>query len=56
MLACRNLEKGEAAIGAIRAEVPGAAVELEELDLASLDSVRAFAARVSARRTTGSTC
>ncbi|HEY7455109.1 MAG TPA: oxidoreductase [Thermoleophilaceae bacterium] len=39
ILACRNLEKGEAAC----AQVEGG--ELEQLDLASLDSVRAFAER-----------
>jgi NAD(P)-dependent dehydrogenase (short-subunit alcohol dehydrogenase family) len=39
VMACRNLEKGEAA----RREVPGA--ELEQLDLASLDSVGSFAER-----------
>jgi NAD(P)-dependent dehydrogenase (short-subunit alcohol dehydrogenase family) len=40
VLACRNLEKGEAA----QREV-GAGAELEKLDLASLDSVREFAER-----------
>jgi NAD(P)-dependent dehydrogenase (short-subunit alcohol dehydrogenase family) len=40
VLACRNLEKGQAAL----AEV-GSGAELEELDLASLDSVKAFAER-----------
>ncbi|HSK50676.1 MAG TPA: oxidoreductase [Solirubrobacterales bacterium] len=48
VLACRNLEKGEAAVRAIRAEEPDATLELESLDLASLDSVRAFAERFSA--------
>lgn len=43
VLACRNLEKGEAAKTEIQSAVPGAAPELAELDLASLDSVRAFA-------------
>ena len=43
VLACRNLEKGEAARAAIAAEVPGAQLELESLDLSSLDSVRSFA-------------
>jgi NAD(P)-dependent dehydrogenase (short-subunit alcohol dehydrogenase family) len=45
VLACRNPEKGEAALGSIRAESPNAAIELESLDLASLDSVRSFAER-----------
>jgi NAD(P)-dependent dehydrogenase (short-subunit alcohol dehydrogenase family) len=40
VMACRNLEKGRAAL----AEV-GSGAELEELDLASLDSVKAFAER-----------
>jgi NAD(P)-dependent dehydrogenase (short-subunit alcohol dehydrogenase family) len=44
VLACRNVEKGEAALAGIRAEVPGADAELAALDLASLASVRAFAA------------
>jgi NAD(P)-dependent dehydrogenase (short-subunit alcohol dehydrogenase family) len=45
VLACRNLQKGEAARRAIETAVGGAQLELEELDLASLDSVRAFAER-----------
>jgi len=48
VLACRNTDKGAHAADAIRAAVPVAAVEVEELDLASLESVRAFAARVEA--------
>ena len=44
-MACRNLEKGEAARRAIDATVPGAVLELRELDLASLDSVKRFAER-----------
>ena len=36
VLACRNLEKGEAAVDSIRAELPEASVVLEELDLSSL--------------------
>jgi NAD(P)-dependent dehydrogenase (short-subunit alcohol dehydrogenase family) len=43
VLACRNTEKGAAAVGAIEAAVPGARVELAELDLGSLASVEAFA-------------
>jgi NAD(P)-dependent dehydrogenase (short-subunit alcohol dehydrogenase family) len=45
VLACRNLQKGEGARRAIETAVPGAQLELEELDLASLNSVRAFAER-----------
>jgi NAD(P)-dependent dehydrogenase (short-subunit alcohol dehydrogenase family) len=45
VLACRNTEKGEAAVESVLAESPGATVELESLDLASLDAVRAFAER-----------
>ncbi|MGX6448891.1 oxidoreductase [Patulibacter sp. S7RM1-6] len=44
-LACRDVAKGEAAADAIRRAAPGAAVRVEALDLASLASVRAFAAR-----------
>jgi NAD(P)-dependent dehydrogenase (short-subunit alcohol dehydrogenase family) len=43
VLAVRNTEAGEQAAAGIRAEVPGAAVEVRRLDLASLASVRAFA-------------
>jgi NAD(P)-dependent dehydrogenase (short-subunit alcohol dehydrogenase family) len=46
VMACRNLEKGEAAKRDIEAAVPGAALALEQLDLSSLDSVRAFAGRL----------
>ena len=45
VLACRNTEKGGAAVGEIQAAAPGATVELEALDLGSLESVRAFAER-----------
>jgi NAD(P)-dependent dehydrogenase (short-subunit alcohol dehydrogenase family) len=44
VMACRNLEKGEDARRAIAAAAPAAEVELEQLDLSSLDSVRSFAA------------
>lgn len=43
ILACRNQEKGARAVADIEAEVDGADVELMELDLASLESVHAFA-------------
>jgi len=45
VLACRDTGKGEEAAGSIRDETPGASVAVEALDLASLDSVRAFADR-----------
>jgi NAD(P)-dependent dehydrogenase (short-subunit alcohol dehydrogenase family) len=47
VLACRNTGKGEQAIDAVRAAVPQADVKLEALDLADLDSVRDFAARIA---------
>jgi NAD(P)-dependent dehydrogenase (short-subunit alcohol dehydrogenase family) len=43
ILAVRNIMAGEDAASAIRAEVPGSTVRVRQLDLASLDSVRAFA-------------
>ena len=45
-MACRNLQKGEAARQEILAQAPGAAIGLLPLDLGSLRSVRAFAAAV----------
>jgi len=47
VMAVRDLEKGEAALTRIKADVPGADLALRELDLGSLGSVRSFAARVS---------
>jgi NAD(P)-dependent dehydrogenase (short-subunit alcohol dehydrogenase family) len=44
IMAVRNLDKGATAAGQIRAQIPGARLELRHLDLADLDSVRAFAA------------
>jgi NAD(P)-dependent dehydrogenase (short-subunit alcohol dehydrogenase family) len=49
-LACRSRPKAEAAAAAIRAEVPGAALELLALDLAELASVRAAAGDFAKRR------
>jgi len=43
VLAVRNLDKGRSAVDQITAAVPGAEVELQELDLGSLESVRAAA-------------
>jgi NAD(P)-dependent dehydrogenase (short-subunit alcohol dehydrogenase family) len=45
VLACRNLEKGRAAIDAVAKESPGARLTLEQLDLGDLGSVRSFADR-----------
>ncbi|MER7049592.1 oxidoreductase [Streptomyces jumonjinensis] len=45
VMACRSPERGRAALERLRAEVPGAAAETGELDLGSLDSIRAFAER-----------
>jgi len=49
LLGCRNYEKGHAALDRLLREVPGAAAELVELDMASLASIRAFAAAFAAR-------
>ncbi len=43
VMACRNQQKGEAAVARLKAQVPNAKAELRLLDLASLASVRAFA-------------
>ena len=48
VLGCRDTGRGQAALGRLEADVPGAAVRLEQLDLASLASVRAFVERSSA--------
>jgi NAD(P)-dependent dehydrogenase (short-subunit alcohol dehydrogenase family) len=48
VMACRNLEKGHAAVDEVRAAAPDAQVQLDELDLASLASVHAFADRFKA--------
>jgi NAD(P)-dependent dehydrogenase (short-subunit alcohol dehydrogenase family) len=49
VMTSRNEAKGEVAVRAVEALAPGAELELEQLDLASLDSVRAFAERVRER-------
>jgi NAD(P)-dependent dehydrogenase (short-subunit alcohol dehydrogenase family) len=43
ILACRSIERGDAAAQGIRAATPGASVEAMPLDLASLESIRGFA-------------
>jgi len=44
ILACRNRQKGEIALDRLHTEAPNTYMELAMLDLASLDSVREFAA------------
>jgi NAD(P)-dependent dehydrogenase (short-subunit alcohol dehydrogenase family) len=43
VMACRSPERGTAAVARLKASVPDADVDLRPLDLADLDSVRAFA-------------
>ncbi|WP_331728110.1 oxidoreductase [Streptomyces sp. NBC_00158] len=43
ILTARNADKGRAALNGLRGELPEASAELRPLDLADLDSVRAFA-------------
>jgi NAD(P)-dependent dehydrogenase (short-subunit alcohol dehydrogenase family) len=45
----RDVERGEEAIARVRQAVPGARIELARLDLANLDSVRAFAREAGER-------
>lgn len=45
IFACRDRHKAEAAIARLKAEAPGASIELALLDLASLTSVRNFVAQ-----------
>ncbi len=49
VLAVRDLDRGRAAVDAIRADHPGSDLVLQELDLASLDSVREAASAISNR-------
>jgi NAD(P)-dependent dehydrogenase (short-subunit alcohol dehydrogenase family) len=44
LMACRNRARGDVALQQLRAELPDASAEVVLLDLASLESVRAFAA------------
>lgn len=46
IMAVRDLSRGEAARAKVLAEVPGAALALERVDLLDLDSVRALAERL----------
>ncbi len=45
VMGVRNQERAERAVADIEAEIPGARLELRELDLASLESVKVFAER-----------
>ena len=47
--ACRDTDKGTTAATAIRAALPAATIEVAQLDLASLNSVRVFSERFLAR-------
>ena len=47
VMACRNEDKARRARAEVRRDVPAAAVDVEIVDLASLDSVRDFAGRFS---------
>lgn len=49
VIACRSLPKAAVAIGRIRVETPEANIEAMELDLASLESIRAFAQQANER-------
>jgi NAD(P)-dependent dehydrogenase (short-subunit alcohol dehydrogenase family) len=49
VMACRNLEKGQAALNQISERVPGADLLLLRLDVADLDSVREFSRQFSDR-------
>ncbi|NJL06372.1 MAG: SDR family oxidoreductase [Chloroflexaceae bacterium] len=48
IMACRNMEKGHAAAAEITQQVPNAKLDLQQLDLASLASIRSFAERINA--------
>ena len=49
VMTARNSAKGEEAVRTVQARAPDADVELEQLDLADLGSVRSFAERVTGR-------
>ena len=51
LMGCRNAVKGRAAIERLQREAPGASAEVVELDMASLASIRAFAAAFIGRET-----
>jgi NAD(P)-dependent dehydrogenase (short-subunit alcohol dehydrogenase family) len=49
IMACRNIEKAEAALAKINTEIPNALAEIMPLDLSRQDSVRQFAQEFKAR-------
>ena len=49
ILACRSMDKAQTALATIQNEIPDAPVEIIQLDLASLASVRAFAEAFKAK-------
>jgi NAD(P)-dependent dehydrogenase (short-subunit alcohol dehydrogenase family) len=49
LLGCRSVAKGRAALDRLQREAPNASAELVELDMASLPSIRAFAASFASR-------
>ena len=49
LLLCRNVAKGQAALERLHREAPRAAAELVEVDMASLASIRSFAAAFARR-------
>lgn len=49
ILACRSLDKAQAALAKIRSEIPGALAEVMELDLASLSAIHHFVEVFKAR-------
>jgi NAD(P)-dependent dehydrogenase (short-subunit alcohol dehydrogenase family) len=50
IIAGRNPQKGADAVARIRNEIPSASVQFEQVDLASLESVADFAARLQSQR------
>jgi NAD(P)-dependent dehydrogenase (short-subunit alcohol dehydrogenase family) len=49
ILACRNLDKAQAALDQIQAEIPSATAEIMHLDLANQASIRSFTAEFKAK-------
>lgn len=49
IMACRNVEKGEQVKAEILKEIPSAEIDVMQVDLASLDSIRVFATEFKAK-------